>query len=784
MAEPPAQLNAEIDKYQQKHLENPDGRYFVPLANAYRKLGEFDRSERLLRDGLRQHPDYLSAHIVLGRTLADRGSSSEAAAEFKHVLGIDPQNLIALRSLGELAAAGGQEEEAGHWYRELLAVDPMNDEARQALSVLEGDDQETSAPTGFEPAASWWESPAAHPEGNGAQDAAAVTSAAESVESAESDAERDAVDTLAIDWSLPGDSEAGPHAEDVEPAVPEWDSRPHVSPDAEPELESAAEADSVALPEWGVGPDAADAPRPGEVATPADLDAGGPREDDAPPDELELESLATIEHTVGWNEPPSGVDGEVEEAELQAGTDDPGVDEHTYDEDEVAFPSHLGELAIAEPEPEPEPASTSDAGEGAERGEPESLKPGSWELDPGGLEVRLEGVGDLEVDERASGSGELEPEPEAPQLDSWAGAAEPIVGDVPDFAVTEDDDAPALEFGPPFDGADSLEDAAGDDLVTETMAELYASQGFTGQALEVYRELVRLRGEKPGLVRRIAELEAVDAAAAEVPPEVPVDSFAESFADGFGSSEPGLPSAEPDTSSVPDDEGGAADLHGEPLAGVGLLPGISASDVYAEAEALSAGADDGHVESEVLETGLASEASEFGEPGSGRTAAEYFAGLLAWRPATSWAPRPSEGSPDATTAGEESLDRGPEPVNGLQEEPAGEPSAGAAEPAPVPIDELAPSPGEIPADEDDDLFPWELPNEALAASEDPDDRLETAPTVADDHEDEGPAPGSQLQDRPDPVAAPGPSTANEAASQVDDDDDLESFQAWLRSLKR
>jgi uncharacterized protein HemY len=58
MAESPAQLHAEIEKYQQKHDENPEGRYFVPLANAYRKLGEFDAAESLLREGLRRHPDY------------------------------------------------------------------------------------------------------------------------------------------------------------------------------------------------------------------------------------------------------------------------------------------------------------------------------------------------------------------------------------------------------------------------------------------------------------------------------------------------------------------------------------------------------------------------------------------------------------------------------------------------------------------------------------------------------------------------------------------------------
>jgi tetratricopeptide (TPR) repeat protein len=148
MAEVLPELAAEIQKLARYHAENPQGRYFVPLANAYRKAGELEQAEALLREGLRRHPDYLSAHIVLGRCLADRGAAEEAATEFRYVLGVDPQNLIALRSLGELAAERGEGREAIRWYRELLAVDPMNEEARQALETLEA---APSAPAPEEP---------------------------------------------------------------------------------------------------------------------------------------------------------------------------------------------------------------------------------------------------------------------------------------------------------------------------------------------------------------------------------------------------------------------------------------------------------------------------------------------------------------------------------------------------------------------------------------------------------------------------------------------------------
>lgn len=157
----PPELVAEAQKFERYNAQNPQGRYFVPLANTYRKMREFEKAEALLREGLRRHPDYLSAHIVLGRCLADRGATEDAAGEFRYVLSMDPQNLIALRYLGEMASEGGRNEEAIRWYRELLAVDPLNEDARQALDALESAPVPSAlAPEeDFEGSAMWWTRP-------------------------------------------------------------------------------------------------------------------------------------------------------------------------------------------------------------------------------------------------------------------------------------------------------------------------------------------------------------------------------------------------------------------------------------------------------------------------------------------------------------------------------------------------------------------------------------------------------------------------------------------------
>ncbi|HEX8907024.1 MAG TPA: tetratricopeptide repeat protein, partial [Longimicrobiaceae bacterium] len=153
MPEISPELAARIHSLWASHAENP-ARFFMPLASALREAGETAKAEELLRDNLKRHPGYLSAHVLLGRCLADRGAYAEARNEFQYVLSVDPQNLIALRTLGDMAAAGGDPGEARRWYGELLSVDPMNAEARQALAALDAAPAQAAQPAAEAPTVS------------------------------------------------------------------------------------------------------------------------------------------------------------------------------------------------------------------------------------------------------------------------------------------------------------------------------------------------------------------------------------------------------------------------------------------------------------------------------------------------------------------------------------------------------------------------------------------------------------------------------------------------------
>lgn len=129
---------SEIEKLERRYAENPKGRNFAPLADAYRKAGQLDQAVELCTSGLEHHPDYVSAHIVFGRCLIDQHKDDNAAVVFRKVLELDPENVIAFRVLAEIGTRSGRPDETVLWLTKLLAADPMNGDAAEALAVAKG----------------------------------------------------------------------------------------------------------------------------------------------------------------------------------------------------------------------------------------------------------------------------------------------------------------------------------------------------------------------------------------------------------------------------------------------------------------------------------------------------------------------------------------------------------------------------------------------------------------------------------------------------------------------
>ena len=69
-------------------------------------MGDYDQAIEVCREGLQQHPGYVSARVTLGRALLETGQHEQARAELEAVLRVAPDNLAAIRALAEIHGQG------------------------------------------------------------------------------------------------------------------------------------------------------------------------------------------------------------------------------------------------------------------------------------------------------------------------------------------------------------------------------------------------------------------------------------------------------------------------------------------------------------------------------------------------------------------------------------------------------------------------------------------------------------------------------------------------------
>src|ERR1700674_482687 len=127
--------SARIEELERKFNENPR-RYFAPLANEYRKAGDLQQAIAICRTYIPQQPAHISGHIVFGQALFEAGEFEEARAVFESALGLDPENLIALRHLGDIARGRADIASARTWYQRVLDADPRNPEIVSLIASL------------------------------------------------------------------------------------------------------------------------------------------------------------------------------------------------------------------------------------------------------------------------------------------------------------------------------------------------------------------------------------------------------------------------------------------------------------------------------------------------------------------------------------------------------------------------------------------------------------------------------------------------------------------------
>ena len=445
--------SARIDELEKKFSENAR-RYFAPLANEYRKAGDLDRAIEICRAHLPQQPGHMSGHIVYGQALYESRQLDEAKTVFESALALDPENLIALRHLGDIARDSDDLATARTWYLRVLDADPRNDEVAGMLAELDAKAQ--AAPAADAPAdgASGWG------EINPERSAGAATESASVAADETSEVEQSEV--------AAGDAPAsGAELSDSEVDVAELGLEPMPSDGAAAEVVPPAK-------------------RADSGARRAEPDAVSPRQPPSPSlDSMLNEAFAADADTAEMERPEDATSpAAFAKPEAAEGIVAPRGQETRGASGSRSEPPALDERALAEvdalfDELSPKSGAASGATTGDAMFGDADLGRDSSEAPPAG-----QTVAGLETREFVP-----PPRPSAPAKGGRDSGSMAVSGLTSFEQPTQEDSSTRAAF------------------VTETMAELYLQQGFTDEALEIYRQLLAQNPADDNLRDRIDQLE-------------------------------------------------------------------------------------------------------------------------------------------------------------------------------------------------------------------------------------------------------------------------------------
>ena len=129
--------SSRLEDLRRRVQRDPASLVFAQLAEEHRRAGEHQEAVRVCRAGLRQHPEYHSARVTLGRALLALGQLVDARRELEAVLRVAPENIAARRELGELFRRDGRLPEALVQLKGALSLAPQDGELAAIVADLE-----------------------------------------------------------------------------------------------------------------------------------------------------------------------------------------------------------------------------------------------------------------------------------------------------------------------------------------------------------------------------------------------------------------------------------------------------------------------------------------------------------------------------------------------------------------------------------------------------------------------------------------------------------------------
>lgn len=131
--------SALLAKYYNMYKKNPRSRVFAPLAESFRKLGMLEDAYKILKEGIRYHPNYALGYVVLAHCYYDEQKYELTYNTLRPIINQNADNISLQKIFAQACIHLGHLEEALDTFKYLLFMNPKDKFFAEQVKKLEDD---------------------------------------------------------------------------------------------------------------------------------------------------------------------------------------------------------------------------------------------------------------------------------------------------------------------------------------------------------------------------------------------------------------------------------------------------------------------------------------------------------------------------------------------------------------------------------------------------------------------------------------------------------------------